>query len=265
MGRESDFEQYQGSASRTGVIEEPASSLNAGIETRFVVADDIGRLMRLEHRKWTAEQAARPEDLAGRIAAYPEFCIGSFCRRTGEALASLFARPLTAEHIRAAATWRECATAAPSTPARSRTLFGISLTSVDPAAMEAMLRFFWPVAIKAGVREIYLGSPLPGLRAWRRTNPHAPVEEYARARRKGRPIDPQLYYYYEKGFRHLEAVRPDYFPHALSLDYGAVVRAPLPLSAAGPLLRILPLSWLRRLALLALSASQQPGRSGGQA
>lgn len=217
------------------------------IEVRFLRVDDIEQLMVLEHTKWTEEQAARPEDMAQRIATYPTLCFGAFSRQTGEALASLFLKPIALDRLRAANTWEDCARLESSEPVRTRSMFGISITSVDQVAVDCILEFFWPIALKGGWREIYLGSPVPGLRTWKRANPDTPVEEYVRAKHKGRPLDPQLFYYHEKGFTRIDACKPNYFPHERSLDYGAVLRAGIPLSAGAPLWRILPLSLLRRL------------------
>ncbi len=217
------------------------------IEVRFLRADDIERLLVLEHAKWTEEQAARPEDMAQRMAANPTLCFGAFSRRTSEALASMFLKPIGLDQLRAANTWADCARVESSEPLRTRSMFGISITSVDQVAVDSILEFFWPIALKGGWREIYGGATLPGLRAWKRANPDTPVEEYVHAKRNGRPIDPQMFYYHEKGFTRIVACKPDYFPHERSLDYGAVLRAGIPLSAWAPLWRIVPLSLLRRL------------------
>ena len=48
------------------------------LEVRVLRLDDIERLMVLEHKKWTPEQAASAEDMARRIEAYPNFCFGAF-------------------------------------------------------------------------------------------------------------------------------------------------------------------------------------------
>lgn len=207
----------------------PAGKVADVAHVRFLTTADVAELLVLEHQKWTAEQAAPREELVRRIRTHPRFCVGAFHARTGQALASLFVKPTSVAEIRAARTWAECATVAPASGERpAQALFGISLTSIEPQALDALLEFFWPIAVESGAREVYLGSPVPGLRAWRRRNPHAAVEDYVRARHKDRPVDPQLHYYHTKGFTHIEAVRPGYFPHHRSLDYGVVLRAPIP-------------------------------------
>jgi hypothetical protein len=110
-----------------------------------------------------------------------------------------------------------------------------------------LIRFFWPHALKNGWREIYLGSPLPGLAKALRANPALSPETYARMSHGGLPMDPQLRYYHRRGFKDLVAVRRDYFPHPASLDHGAVLRGVIPLSNLWPLWRRMPMSTLQAM------------------
>lgn len=218
------------------------------LTARFLTPDDIPALMRLEARQWNHEQAADALVMRRRIETHPQLCLGSFCPRTGEALASLFMKPIAAERIVQARNWHECA--ALDDGARdsgTRSLFGISLTSVDGAASWALIRFFWPHALRAGWRDIYLGSPLPGLARALRDEPSLAPASYAEQTRWGLPVDPQLRYYHRRGFRELVGVRADYFPHAESLDHGALLRGVIPLSHLGPLWRRMPLTTLQAM------------------
>jgi hypothetical protein len=218
------------------------------VSVRFLRQGDVPALLQLEHAAWEPHQAARAEDLAARIAAYPQLSIGAFCNDTGRVLASLFAKPAHAPALRHAASWHACATGAEGDAAgRSSALFGISLSSVDPRAGKAIFDFFWPHALKSGWREMYLGSPVPGLRAWLERNPGQPAEAYVHARHNGLPLDPQLRYYFRKGFRRIVAVRPGYFPHAGSLDHGVILGGRIPLSSLSALWRRLPLTWLQAM------------------
>ncbi|MER5182711.1 hypothetical protein ABT009_30905 [Streptomyces sp. NPDC002896] len=221
------------------------NSPGGSVEVRFLRSDDVEWLMALEQTKWNQEQAADGDELAARIEAYPQLGIGAFALDTGEALASLFMKPITPERLRAAKTWADCARVERPVPAETRSLFGISLSSIDADAVTAIFEFFWPYALKSGWRDIYLGSPMPGLRAWKRAHSDVPVDAYLHEKRHNLPRDPQLRYYYNKGFKSIEACKPDYFPHESSLDHGAILRGHIPLSAGAPLWRILPLSWLR--------------------
>ncbi|MBA4866594.1 hypothetical protein H1V43_35885 [Streptomyces sp. PSKA54] len=217
------------------------------VEVRFLRLDDLERLMVLEEAKWNQEQAAGRDELAARIEAYPQLSIGAFAVDTGDALASLFMKPITPGGLRAAKTWADCARVERPVPTETRSLFGISLSSIDGDAVTAIFEFFWPYALKAGWRDIYLGSPMPGLRAWKSTHPDAPVDTYMREKRHNLPRDPQLRYYYNKGFKNIEACKPGYFPHESSLDHGAILRGHIPLAEGAPLWRILPLPWLRQM------------------
>ena len=224
----------------------------AHIEVRLLRADDIPALLALEHKKWDDAQAADEHAMAQRMAAHPSLRVGAFCARTGEALASLFLKPISAAQVQAARSWADCARPMPSgtgSNSACRDLFGISLSSIRAEAVDAILAYFWPRALKGGWRHIYLGSPVPGLARWRDRNPDRPVcaQAYVQARRRGMPQDPQLRYYWRKGFRTIVACRPDYFPHPASLDYGVVLRGRIPLASWAPLWRLVPLAWLQGL------------------
>ncbi len=216
------------------------------IEVRFLRPGDVEALITLEQAKWDQDQAADGAELAARIQAYPRLSIGAF-EADGAALASLFMKPITTAELGSAATWADCARVETPHPQATGSLFGISLSSVDADAVTAIFEFFWPHALKHGWRDIYLGSPMPGLQTWRRTNPNIPADVYMREKRHGLPRDPQLRYYHNKGFKDIVTCRPGYFPHAASLDYGAILRGHIPLSAGAPLWRLVPLPWLKQM------------------
>jgi hypothetical protein len=236
----------------------PSSAIAApSLVTRFLRPADVPALLALEHRQWTARQAADAATLARRIEAWPQLCVGAFRAETGEALASLFMKPTSREAVERARCWEHCARLADARGAhdgqRARSLFGISLTSVDAEAAWSLIRFFWPHALKQGWQEIYLGSPMPGFRRAREFERQLAAEHYARSRRRGLPLDPQLRYYHRKGFKEIVAVLPGYFPHEASLDHGAVLRGRVPLSALWPLWQRLPLPLLQRFSRVVTS------------
>lgn len=220
------------------------------VKVRFLQRGDIDRLLVLEHQQWTPRQAASAEQMQQRMEVYPELCLGAFCPDSGAALASAFLRPVRRAEVARARTWEDCASLDGSRQPKDgcRSLFGISLTSVHPGAVRPMMQFMWVQAMQQGWRDIYLGSPVPGLRRALQRNPMLEVEDYVRGRRHGLPVDPQLRYYHGKGFREIVAVRRDYFPHEESLDYGAVLRHVLPYSELDWLLRQMPPGVLRQLA-----------------
>ena len=207
---------------------------------RFLTQRDLPELLNLEQQKWTDVQAASQAQLRARIDAHPDLAVGAFCTRTGRLLASLFMRPVADDFHLRVKTWKDC-TMLPA-PTSSSTLFGISLTSRDQAGVNALLKFFWPYALKHGWRHIYLGSPVPGLRDWMKTHPEGRVEDYVHARRGGLPLDPQLRYYGSRGFANIVSIKADYFPHERSLDYGVLLRGTVPLSILRPVWSALPLS-----------------------
>lgn len=213
--------------------------------TRFLTLSDTAALLELEQAKWAADQAAPAAELQARIAAYPGLSMGSFCPRSGRLLASLFLKPVPDDFAQRVDTWEQAVQLA--VPARSRSLFGISLSSRDPAGVDALLRFFWPRALRAGWRHIFLGSPVPGLAAWITRHPNGQPIDYVLTRRQGLPLDAQLRYYHRRGFDRIVALKPGYFPHPASLDHGVLLRGTVPLSALQPLWQAMPMAVTRRV------------------
>lgn len=223
--------------------------------TRFLTIDDIPRLLALEAEKWTTDQAANGEEMAERIGCHPDLSVGSFCPLTGKAIASLFMKPVMPTFWQHARSWADCTLSA--TPIHTDSIFGISLSSSRPDGVAAILEFFWPHALASGWRHIYLGSPIPGWRDWRAGQPNRSVLDYVSARgERGLPIDPQLRYYFARGFKEVICIKRDYFPHAQSQDIGVILRGTVPLSSLSPVWRALkPASTqhvTRRLASLVL-------------
>jgi hypothetical protein len=229
--------------------------MTTNLQVRHLRTEDIPQLLVLEARQWNASQRADAHSMRQRIACYPELCAGVFCLTTGQAVASVFAKPISKSVMNHVSNWDECAALPADTPghsgvdaeAQADSLFGISLTSVHPRSAEAMIALILPYALKQGWRYVFLGSPMPGLRAALGKQPELQACDYAHGRSKGVPIDPQLRYYHRMGFTKVVSVLPGYFPHERSLDYGAIIRADVPLSQLNWLWRFLPLAWLRAM------------------
>jgi hypothetical protein len=194
------------------------------IEVRHLRLSDLDQLVEMERAKWDDEQAATAQQLRERIDQLPQHSAGAFAEDEDRLLASMFARPVTMETIREAESWRACAYA--PLPPRGSTdcLFGVSLTSMNSSAAEALFRSFLPQLGELGYRNLYGGSTVPGLREWIKANPEGSPTSYVRGTNDdGTPLDRQLRYYYLNGFTTIVSVKPNYFPHPQSLDYGAVI------------------------------------------
>lgn len=194
------------------------------IEVRNLRLSDLDQLVEMERTKWDREQAATAAEFFERIDQLPGHAAGAFAQGEDRLLASMFARPVTPETIREAKSWRECAYA--PLPPRGSTdcLFGVSLTSTSSRAAEALFRTFLPQLAVSGYRNLYGGSTVPGLREWIKSHPEGSPSSYVRATNDdGTPLDRQLRYYHLNGFTTIVSVKPNYFPHPQSLDYGALI------------------------------------------
>lgn len=228
------------------------------LQVRPLAPRDVPSLLELERAKWEPGQAADAPMLRLRIARFPDLCLGAFCPDTGSALASLFLRPVDPAIFTAPTRWEAAAHAGCAAEEATRSLFGISLSSKRADAVQGIFRYFYPRALKAGWRDVYLGSPIPGLRQAREADPSLPVWKYVHARQRcdpRAPRDAQLRYYFRKGFREIVSIQQDYFPHAASLDYGVILRCRIPLSLPHPLWRVTPLRVLEPLSRLVLAAA----------
>lgn len=208
-------------------------SASARPVARLLTLDDIEKILELENEKWEENQAASAADIAARIQAYPELCIGAFCPRSGRILASLFLKPVAPNFWSHAKDWFDCVESA--APADTPSLFGISLSGREDGGVDAVSAFLWPHLAARGWRDVYLGSPIPGWGQWHAANPGRSVTEYVfRQRADGLPCDPQLRYYHRRGFKEIVCVKHDYFPHERSQDHGAIIRREVPQSIASP-------------------------------
>ena len=212
---------------------------------RFLTPRDISAVLELEHAKWDSSQSATESELLRRIYTHPDLSMGAFCTESGQLIASLFLKPVADDFHRNVATWNDCL--AEPIPAKGSSLFGISLSSRRQHGVDVLLRFFWPKALKGGWRHIYLGSPVPGLSSWLQNNPGRRPEDYMFARRGKYPLDPQLRYYHKRGFTKIMCLKPGYFPHRPSLDYGVLLRGTVPLSTLSPVWKALSLPFIEMM------------------
>ncbi len=225
----------------------------AAFRARFLTPDDLASLIVLEQSKWEPDQAAGPDTLLQRILTYPALSVGAFCTRSGQAHASLFMKPIHPGVFAMPTRWIDAANCGGDAPCSTNSLFGISLSSRSGEAVNALFKFFFPHALKDGWRDIYIGSPIPGFKKACQRPPSLSAQQYANAtskRRPHEPLDPQLRYYFRKGFRQIISVQENYFPHADSLDHGVILRGVIPLSGARRLWRIIPLRLLKTLSVV---------------
>ncbi|MGW4281960.1 hypothetical protein [Nocardia sp. NPDC004750] len=198
------------------------------IEVRNLRLSDLDQVVEMERAKWDREQAATAEELFERIDRLPEHAAGAFAPDGERLLASMFARPVTRETIRDAENWRACAYAPLPPLGSTDCVFGVSLTSISAGAAEALFRSFLPQLAVMGYHHLYGGSTVPGLHEWIKANPEGSPISYVRTRNDdGTPLDRQLRYYYLNGFTTIVSVKPNYFPHPQSLDYGVVIHRSL--------------------------------------
>ncbi len=224
------------------------------MQVRFLNPGDIDSLLELETKKWEPGQAAGAQDMLERMQKNPQLSLGVFDPHTGQALASLFLKPTSLECLMQSASWSECVSASSEVRGGQKALFGISFSSIKPQAADALFEFFWPHALKTGWRHIYLGSPVPGFTKWLAKQPKGSIYRYVHggrclnfSKRQLLPRDPQLRYYAQRGFRHIVYIRPNYFPHEASQNFGVLLRGTVPLSWLSWLWRCLPLHWVNAL------------------
>ena len=148
------------------------------LRARYLCLSDIPALVDLENKKWSNDQAATAELLHHRITLLPQLCLGVFCPQTGQAMASLFMAPFDEQRLKFPMKWDGCADLKRMAKEKTQALFGLSFSSIHPEAGNALFRFFWPKAIKAGWQRIYLGSPVPGFSKAREMVPSLDIEQY---------------------------------------------------------------------------------------
>lgn len=198
------------------------------LSVRRLVISDIPELLRLENEKWGPHGATR-EMLASRLAVLEGYSWGAF--REDRLVSSLFCMRKNESTILNAKTWAEACDngLACSHDVSQKAVFGISLSGSDLKGTRAILSRLALALECDGVGAVYLGTPLPRLGDWLDVNPDGDPASYTAMTKRfpdGRrlPVDPQLSYYYQLGFRTVVAVRPRYFPHERSRDWAAVIR-----------------------------------------
>jgi len=221
------------------------------ITVRHVVPSDVPTLVELDHRVWkTKEQQADSYTFIERIKNCGDTCWAVFIGKA--AIASLYIMGVTHKQVMKSNSWDQITdkgTARSSIP-YSQEWFGIGLAATQNAkkadAVEKLMTEAAIEALRLGIRYVYLGSPIPGLRKWLKKNRDKGINEYVYAKKVDNlPLDPQLRYYYKEGFRKIVQIKQNYFPHEKSLDYGVILRLENPFWRMKIAFRLLPTFLLR--------------------
>ena len=227
------------------------------MSVRFLKKSDIPELLTLERKQWSDNQLPSHETLEKRITNNPTLSIGVFCNHTQIALASLFLKPTQKSHFYQKTTWQVCEEGAVDTK-KTRDLFGISLSSINADAADLIFSFFYACCMKDGWRSVYLGSPIPGFKKFFEHNRTLTADDYVNKKHRNNvPYDPQLRYYFNRGFRKIVSIQEGYFPHEKSLNYGVILRGDVPLNELSFVLRILPRTALEKLCKAGIMASRK--------
>jgi hypothetical protein len=131
-----------------------------------------------------------------------------------------------------------------------RIAFGADLSVVREASPKVSSRLMLSLLVCSvlgnGIKSLYLGSRIPGYHKYK----HMKVEDYVSGRRRnGKPLDPELYFYFKDGFEVMEVI-PEYMHDPASLNYGILIRWDNPLYNVT---RIFPfLKWMIRLVSILL-------------
>lgn len=107
--------------------------------------------------------------------------------------------------------------------------FGVDLSVTKKASKKTadkiVLSAIFDGVLGEGLKGVYLGARIPAYHK----NSHLDVEDYVfGARKNGKPLDPELYFYVKNGFEIVEII-PEYMEDPESLNYGVLIRWKNPL------------------------------------
>lgn len=220
------------------------------VSTRTLAFQDIPMLRALEIEKW-GKEAATLNMLNQRIANAPGYSWGAFDIYGKKILASCFVMGVPAEKILASKSWYEVTNdgLAEAHDQNSKTWFGISLSGSQPRAVRNVLANVLCKMLLEGVKEVYLGSPIPGFHEWKKNNQNQNADDYIQTwkttGKRSKHIDPLLEYYTHLGFQ-IVCAKPDYFPHTESDNYGVLIKYKNPIWFLSSIIRLVPRSFLEK-------------------
>lgn len=212
--------------------------------TRLVTKADIPALRKLEVEKWGVNGFTN-ENLESIIKLAPEYSWGYFDQSSGKALGSCFVMGKSKEKIINSKDWFETTDNGNATShnKKSKTWFGMSLSSSHDDAVLAILVDVLTKVLKDGIKEVYLGAPISGFHKWSEKNPNKSVNDYIKLfktfNNKNVHIDPLLAYYMQYGFK-IVCVKENYFPYESAHNYGVIIKYKNPVWFLGPIMKLIP-------------------------
>ena len=229
------------------------NSSHSTLKAQVLTEKDILLLRTLEIEKW-GEEGATELMLKSRVSIAPNYCWGYFDYSKSKILGSCFVMGLDKEKILNAKNWHETTDdgMALSHDKTSKTWFGISLSGNHTEAVLAiMIEVFFKV-IRDGIKEVYLGAPIPGYHKWSLKNKDKTVHDYLKIFRTSgkstKHIDPLLTYYMHYGFQ-IVCAKENYFPHEKAHNYGVLIKYKNPIWFLAPLIRLVPQKILKKIVL----------------
>jgi len=205
---------------------------------------DIPLLRELEVEKWGIH-GFTVEMLQSIIKVAPSYSWGYYNRSKNKILGSCFVMGKSREDIIKAKDWFETTDNgfATSHDKKSKIWFGMSLSSSNDDAVLAILVDVFSKVLKDGIKEVYLGAPIPGFHKWSLKNPDKTVHDYIKLDRtpnsKNKHIDPLLSYYMHYGFQ-IVCVKDNYFPYESAHNYGVLIKYKNPIWFLSSVIKLIP-------------------------
>ena len=220
-------------------------------ETRLLKEADVPSLRELEIEKWGVNGFTN-ENLQSIIKLAPEYSWGYFDQTSHKILGSCFVMGKSKDQILNSKDWFETTDNgfATSHDKKSKTWFGMSLSSSNDEAVLAILIEVLSKVLKDGIKEIYLGAPITGFHNWARKNPNQTVNDYIKLFRtsnnKNKHIDPLLAYYMHYGFE-IVCAKENYFPYESADNYGVLIKFKNPIWFLSPIIKLIPKSIFEKI------------------
>lgn len=199
---------------------------HAKIEIRQAGVEDIAGIEILEKKVWPHFYATESQ-IRSRIEVFPEGSIIAFDQKKGKVAGYLCMMFLDYEPDQFPASWNEITSSGTTKNHKpdGKYAYGVTLT-VAPGyhGLGKKLQLWgWMLVTKYRKKGAYLGSRIPGFKAYKDQNPEASVEDYVYgSRENGCSLDPELAYYQRSGFS-IQRIFSDFEPDPESLNHGVLI------------------------------------------